>query len=229
MKNKENLKLNCYLVSVGLFSVLGALAFFNHVNRLRWLIMAFAFLGFGWLLERSFSRKRDLAVSEHKAETRQFETIEIYGTLTISDRMDLLDGAIIANLPNGTYSICVNMWTDRTDLYVAGITITGPPGWKSPLRQEVILTVDTGFLIFSGAEKSDGLLQRVKDAQSEILANGNRSVGAQVFAVGEKNVGIVTSTGYGDDQYLLKLEIGEGNRPVIICRFIDPGEMAYRE
>jgi hypothetical protein len=34
-------------------------------------------------------------------------------------------------------------------------------------------------------------------------------------------IGVLTSTGYRDDQYVVKLRVDTESRPVIQCRFID--------
>jgi hypothetical protein len=218
--SKETLRLSVYLGTLALCVTLLAVATFSKQFALA--LAAFGLLGAGWLFERLFwGRRRGQIRGKRLQQMHEIGTIVIDGQLRISDQLSISESQVLRGLTKGPYSVRAETWSDGHDVYISAVILNGAEPSPTARNQEVKLTVDTGFLIFAGADPSDELLRRVREAQSRIVSAKTKDLDAELFAVGGKNVGIVSSTGFGDGQYLVKLHFDANLKPEIVCRFIN--------
>jgi hypothetical protein len=207
------------VIIVSLFILLVMFAVFTEKNRQNLLLGAFSLLVFGWIVERLFSSRRSRGRSLPGKVV--VASVEIEGRLTISDQLLLSESKVFEELPRGVYKLSAETSFDGHDYYVAAVSLLGPSIWSMPRREKVTMAVDTGFLIFLGAEASHDVLQQIKNAQNKILTDETRDLDVEIVTCAGKNVGFVTATGLGDGQYTIELKHNEDRNPWITCRFLD--------
>jgi hypothetical protein len=210
--------LKLYLTCLVLSEATIVVGVFDRSHRAGWIIVAFVFLGLGWLVESRFSRRR--APRDQKNVVQPLGSIQVGGRLRVSDQYTLSVSAVLDDLPTGPYSVQVETSSDANGCYVAALTLTSATAWASPRRQQLRVPVDTGFLILSAIDANEILISNLRKAHDKIISESNRDLDVELVAVGEQNVGIVTSTGFGDDIYALELGCTGNNRAEITCRFI---------
>jgi hypothetical protein len=217
--NRQAFKLAAYLTSIAFFVAFVALALLDSSHRLSWLAAASASLCGGWAVERLFSRREKQG--ERKREVHSVGQFDVENSLSFSDQLDLSNCTNVEDIPKGTYSAEVEILYDGRSSYVASLVLTGRTKSQSPKEEMLSIVVDTGFLIVTGVQRTADLLRGVKEAQAKILEDNEREVDVEVIMIGQRSVGLIASTGYGDDEYSLVFGTDSYGNLRVLCRFIE--------
>ena len=214
--NNNTYRLSLYIIILVTYIIAISIASYYSIYSIY--AIAFMLLGLGWFFETFYfdkHRKEKLC-----SEVYKLGCISINGRLIISDQLSLSNNQCLADLPHGDYLVTVEIIADKQDLYVAGLSLTGNKKWHLPRNQKIFITVDTGFLIFIGVDKTKSILNSICDAQSKILCSNNRICDVEIVYNENKAVGLVAYTGYGDGQYDIMLSVNNNGEAEIISRFI---------
>jgi hypothetical protein len=184
------------------------------------LLSAFGALLIGWFAEQLVGRRVKGARLERKWQQLGF--FKLRGNLIVTDQMSLSDPrSFPAMPPEGSYVVHVEKFSRGNSHYVAAVRLIGPQVVRAVPKQQLTIPVDTGFLILAGSNRVDELRPKIKAAHSRILSDDDRALDAEIVEASGIPAAIVTSTGAGDGQYVITLDLDTKSNIVISCRFLD--------
>ena len=218
--NRTNLNTAIYVGAVLTFIALGTLALLSPGIRAPMLLSAFGALLIGWFAEQLLSRRVKGTRLERKWQQLGF--FELRGDLIVTNQMSLSNPqSFPAMPPEGSYVVQVEKFSRGNSHHVAAVRLVGPESARATPKQQLTIPVDTGFLILAGSGRVDELRPKIKTAHSRILSDNDRALDAEIVETSGVPAAIVTSTGAGDGQYVVTLDLDIGRNTVISCRFLD--------
>ena len=202
------------------FIALGTLALLSPRIRTPMLLSAFSALLVGWLAEQFLGRRVKGKRLERKWQ--RLGCFDLRGNLIVTDQMSLSNPQSFPAIPpEGSYVVQVEKFSRGKSHYVAAVRLVGPQSARAIPKQQLTIPVDTGFLILAGSDRVDELRPRIKAAHSKILSDNDRALDAEIVETSGIPAAMVTSTGAGDGQYVVTLDLDTESNTVISCRFLD--------
>ena len=184
------------------------------------LLSAFGALLIGWVAEQLLGRR--VKGSRLERKWQQLGCFELRGDLIVTDQISLKEPRLFpVPPPKGPYVVQIERFSRENDHYVAAVRLVGPQVGRAIPKQQLTIPVDTGFLILAGRDSVHELRPKIKAAHSRILSDNDRALDAEIVEASGIAAAIVTSTGAGDGQYVVTLDLDTGSNTVISCRFLD--------